>query len=342
MPTLSPKPQPHPRKSSHHRLAITIGDPAGIGPEVALMAMAECASEARFLLVGPEALWNGAAAKLGTVRPDLRDGVARALGTAEIADTGAAGSEAPVAPGATSERCGRIAMRAIERAVELARSGEVDAIVTAPISKEGLHLAGAEWPGHTEMLRDLCGAADTTMAFRGGGLTMALATIHVPLREVFALLTPELIWRKAAHLHAFLKMLLGREPVIGVAGLNPHASEGGLFGDEEAAVIEPAIARANAEGLRLTGPWPPDTIFHEALQGTMDGVLALYHDQGLIALKTLAFDSSVNVTLGLPIVRTSPDHGTAFGIAGKGTARPGSMVAAVRLAAELAERRARA
>lgn len=303
------------------------------------MALVECLGSAHFVLVGPEAHWHAAATRLANARGDLRDAIARMLGVVEFADTGA---EPPVEIGATSARCGSIAMTAIERAVELAKSGEADAIVTAPVSKEGLHLAGAPWPGHTEMLRDLCGAADTTMAFRGGGLTLALATIHVPLRDVFGLLTPELIWRKASHLHDFLRLLLGREPVIGVAGLNPHASEGGLFGDDEARVISPAIESANAAGLKLTGPWPPDTIFHEALHGAMDGVLALYHDQGLIALKTIAFDSAVNVTLGLPIVRTSPDHGTAFGIAGKGVARPGSMIAAVRLAVELADRRARA
>ncbi len=321
------------------RLGITIGDPAGIGPEVALMAMIECHCSADYVLFGPELVWQFIGARLADKRADLRPGIADALGSAEIVETAEPADQDYVTPGATDARCGRIAIGAIRGAVQSARAGGIDAVVTAPLSKEGLHLAGASWPGHTEMLRDLCGVEETTMAFVGGGLVMALATIHVPLRNVFNLLTPDLILRKARHLRDFSNSLGIEAPRIGVPGLNPHASEGGLFGNEEALVIEPAIARARDEGLDLHGPFPPDTIFHEALEGRLDAVLALYHDQGLIALKTLAFDSSVNVTLGLPIVRTSPDHGTAFSIAGSGTARPGSMISAARLASRLVHQR---
>ncbi len=318
------------------RLGITIGDPAGIGPEVALMAMIECRDGADFVLFGPESQWQFIGTRLASGPGNRRVEIAEALGRADFVETAESADRDYVMPGATDARCGRIAICAVRRAVESALAGEIDAIVTAPVSKESLHLAGAPWPGHTEMLRDLCAAEDTTMAFVGGGLVIALATIHVPLRSVFDLLTPDLLLRKAAHLRDLAVRLGCGMPRIGIPGLNPHAGEGGLFGDEESRIVVPAIGRGAACGLDLHGPFPPDTIFHEALEGRLDAVLALYHDQGLIALKTLAFDSSVNVTLGLPIVRTSPDHGTAFGIAGTGTARPGSMIAAVRLASRLA------
>jgi 4-hydroxythreonine-4-phosphate dehydrogenase len=311
------------------RIGITIGDVGGIGPEVALRAAAEESRPGRvFVLYGPAALWRQHAALLG--RESL-------LAEWRVVDTADAQAGAPAALGRTCARHGAVAMAAIERAVADARAGAVDALVTAPLSKEGIHLAGSPHPGHTEMLAALCGVADPTMAFAGGGLFVALATIHVPLRRVFELIADGgMLLRRARHLEAFARRLGCERPRVALCGLNPHASEGGMFGDEEQLLLRPVVERARAEGLDLSGPWPPDTVFHEARGGRFDAVLALYHDQGLIAVKTVAFDEAVNVTLGLPIVRTSPDHGTAFALAGRGVARTGSMRAAIALAARLA------
>ncbi len=327
------------------RVGITIGDPGGIGPEVALKAMAEMQSSndwqrrVAFVLVGPEALWREYTERLVETRPDWESIFRNALENAEFAesDDPEAGTQLLVAE--TSSRHGNVARAAIERGVEMAMEGKLDAVVTAPISKLGLKKAGCNYPGHTEMLRDLTGAKDATMAFVGGGLRLGLVTVHVPLRAVFDMLTPELILAKARHLNDFLINLGIAEPVIGVCGLNPHAGEGGLFGNEEETIIEPAINKAYSQGIKLRGPIPADTIFHTALDGRYDAVLAMYHDQGLIGLKTLAFDTAVNVSLGLPIIRTSPDHGTAFNIAGRGIARHGSMSAAIHQAIKMATRK---
>lgn len=314
------------------QIGVTIGDPGGIGAEVALKALAApgLPSDAAFRLIGPGAHWRRAAGATG---------LADALGRWAMVETADPFGGLPVPVGETSARHGRVAIDAIELGVRQCLDGRLDAIVTAPLSKEGLHAAGSPFPGHTEMLGALAGIGDTTMAFVGGGLRLALATIHVPLRRVFEMLTPELILAKGRHLHEFARSLGVERPRIGVCGLNPHASEGGLFGDEEARIIAPAIERARAAGMDFDGPHPPDTIFWEARRGRFDAVLSMYHDQGLIALKTIAFDSAVNVTLGLPFIRTSPDHGTAFNIAGRNIARPDSMRAAIELAIDLARRR---
>ncbi|MBX3728354.1 MAG: 4-hydroxythreonine-4-phosphate dehydrogenase PdxA [Candidatus Sumerlaeia bacterium] len=315
------------------RIGITIGDVGGIGPEVALRAATEeSEADREFVLFGPEALWRQ---HIVVAKQHL---LPRGSRIVETADPEAG---APAELGRTSARHGAIAMAAIECAVAEARAGTIDALVTAPLSKEGIHLAGSPHPGHTEMLAALCGVDDPTMAFAGGGLLVALATIHVPLRRVFDLIADgEMLLRRARHLEAFVRRLGCERPRVALCGLNPHASEGGLFGDEEQELLRPVVERARAEGMDLSGPWPPDTVFHDARHGRFDAVLALYHDQGLIAVKTLAFDEAVNVTLGLPIVRTSPDHGTAFDLVGRGLARTGSMRAAIRLAARLATRNA--
>ena len=316
-----------------HPLAITIGDPGGIGPEVALRALAERKEAA--LLVGPESLWRHHAAEVARIRPELREPLVGVLQRCAFESTDDPEEGAKATLGETNRRHGLVAARAVERAVALVKEGRVGTIVTAPLNKDGLKKARVEYPGHTEMLRDLAGVEETTMAFVGGGLKVALATIHVPLRTIWDLLTPELIARKAAHLHAFVKRLGTPSPRIGLAGLNPHAGEGGLFGDEEETILRPAQELAREQGVELLGPYPPDTIFFEARQGRLDAVLALYHDQALIAVKTIAFDSAVNVTLGMPFFRTSPDHGTAFDVAGQGIANTGSMKVAIALARDL-------
>lgn len=322
------------------RIAVTIGDPAGIGPEVALKALADRRLDGvEVLLAGPRALWEHHVRVLGDARPELALPFAEVLDRVGWIETSDPRGGDPPALGRTNVRCGAVALAAIEHATRLCLDGGADALVTAPISKQALHAAGSSNTGHTELLRDLCRVPDTTMAFVGGGMRVALATVHVPLRRVFDLLTPELIVRKARHLHDFVRLLGVPEPRLALCGLNPHASEEGLFGSEERDLLLPALHMAHAEGIPLAGPFPPDTIFHEHRLGHVDAVLALYHDQGLIAVKTVAFDAAVNITLGLPIVRTSPDHGTAFDIAGRGIARDRSFAAAFDLAVQLAAKR---
>jgi 4-hydroxythreonine-4-phosphate dehydrogenase len=283
------------------RVAITVGDPAGIGPEVAERA----ASDARVLDVCEPVIY----------RPD---------------------NGRTFAPGVLSADAGRAAYDAVVRAVEDAQHGRVSAIATAPVNKEAFRLAGLPWAGHTDLLAHLTGARDVAMMFYSDALRVVLATVHVPLADVPRLLT-------AASLEATIG-LAARElprfgiarPRIAVAGLNPHAGEHGLFGHEEETSIGPAVEACRRRGIDVSGPFPGDTVFVRAHRGEFDAVVACYHDQGLIPVKLLAFGQAVNVTLGLPIIRTSVDHGTAFDIAGRGVADPASMIAAVLLAGRLA------
>jgi len=283
------------------RVAITVGDPAGIGPEVALKAAADPRVRAACepIVYGPPA---------STI----------------------------FAPGVLSADAGRAAYDVIVRAVEDARAKTIDAIATAPVNKEAFRMAGLPWAGHTDLLQHLTAAPHVAMMFHSEALRVVLATVHIPLADVPRSLT-------AASLEATIDVT-ARElprfgvaaPRIAVAGLNPHAGEHGLFGREEETAIAPAIAACRARGIDVTGPFPADTIFVRARRGDFDVVVACYHDQGLIPVKLVAFGQAVNVTLGLPIIRTSVDHGTAFDIAGKGVADPESMIAAVLLAAKLA------
>jgi 4-hydroxythreonine-4-phosphate dehydrogenase len=302
------------------RIAITLGDPRGIGPEVtrAALADAEVAEAADWVLVGPEVL--------------LRAGTADVSAGAWTAEDGAAAA-------------GRIAGEAIRRATEMALAGEVDAVVTAPIEKNAFRAGGWHYPGHTEMLGDLAGAADVVMMMAaeqtalGGALRVILATTHLALRDVPAALTPDLLIRQATVTSDGLRRLWGIErPRIALCAVNPHASDGGLFGDEEARIVEPALRTLVVSGVDAKGPIPADTVFTRAVRGEFDAVVAPYHDVGMAAFKTAAFGAGVNVTLGLPFPRTSPDHGTALDIAGKGIADPGSMKEAMRLAVRLSGR----
>jgi len=278
-------------------LGITIGDPAGIGPEIVASCLADPALPA-------------------------------------ACDIRVIGSARGHTPGRPDKASARASWDALEEAAALLASGDIQGVVTGPVSKESLHSAGFPFPGQTEFFASRAGVDNFAMCLTGGSLTVGLVTIHVPLREVPQLLRTEEIVRIGHLLADFVVRRCGRRPRIAVAGLNPHAGEGGLFGSEEAETIAPAV-RELARGGDFTGPHSPDTVFHRAAQGDYDGVLCMYHDQGLIPLKLLAFDSGVNVTLGLPYPRTSPDHGTAFDIAGTGRASGNSMLAAIKLAAEL-------
>jgi 4-hydroxythreonine-4-phosphate dehydrogenase len=300
------------------RIGITVGDPAGIGPEVVAAALRALAGEGLELRV------------YGDV-----DAVTRAGGSLE---RGAARSfaSARVLPGHPDAAAAAGIVAAVQAAARDCLAGELDAMVTAPLSKEVLGDGGFAYPGHTELLEEVAGSGHAVMLLVGRGLRVALATIHCALREVPARLTREGI---GAVLDVMQRDLATRfrirEPRIAVCGLNPHAGEGGRFGDEEIRLIAPAIADARTRGIDARGPYAADSLFHRAIAGEFDAVLAMYHDQGLAPLKTHAFGQAVNVTLGLPFVRTSVDHGTAFDIAGKGKADPSSMIEAVRLAAEL-------
>lgn len=302
---------------SRPRIGITLGDPRGIGPEVTAEALARpgIREAADYVLIGPEGL---ASLRLEPGRDEV-------IGTWK--------------PGGGARSAGEVSARAIERAVTLALEGRVDGIVTAPISKAALQAAGHAYPGHTELLRDLTGAEEVTMMMTaertplGGPLRLALLTAHVPLREVPAMLDADLAVRRTAIAVRALRDWWGiPRPRIAFAGLNPHAGEGGLFGEEEARVLVPAGERVAAEtGAEVLGVFPADTVFRLPLEGRADLVVTPYHDVGLAVLKTVARDEGVNVTAGLPFARTSPDHGTALDIAGTGTADPGAMVAAIEL-----------
>jgi 4-hydroxythreonine-4-phosphate dehydrogenase len=310
------------------RIAITAGDPAGIGPEIAEKAAAD-----------PRVL-------------ELCQPIVYATNTA-----------ADVYPGAVSATAGRAAYDAIVRAVGDARAGRVEAIATAPINKLAFARAGLRWKGHTDLLAELCGSPRVAMMFHapgahlrsesgaasyGGqapgtpGLKVVLATVHVPLADVPRLLTQELLQHTIELTAQWLPRFGIERPRIAVAGLNPHAGEDGLIGLEDRDVIQPAVLASAERGLTVSGPFPADTVFVRATRGEFDVVVACYHDQGLIPVKLLGFGRAVNVTIGLPIIRTSVDHGTAFDIAGRGIADPGSMIEAIVLAAQLAGSRSAA
>jgi 4-hydroxythreonine-4-phosphate dehydrogenase len=305
------------------RIAVTLGDPRGIGPEVASRAVGSFlgeGAEAEVLFVGPPGTRGGPA------RPDVAtdpwDG--------------------------TERGAGHVSVQSIQRAVEIIGRGDADGVVTAPVHKPALHAAGHVYPGQTELLKELAGSHRVGMfmvAERtriGGALRILLATTHLPLRDVAEAVTQELLTTQTRLLDGSLRGGWRiAEPRIALCGLNPHASDRGLFGDEEERVFSPAVEALRREGVDARGPFPADTVFDRTLDGEFDAVVAPYHDVGMAAFKTAAFGTGVNVTLGLPFVRTSPDHGTAFDLAGTGRADPSSMLEALRLAVRLAGARLR-
>ncbi len=306
------------------RIAITLGDPRGIGPEVVKRALTEP--------IGADITVIGAEDQIAWVPAGRRISVgAWGAGSGERLGGGASAA----AERTRAARAGQLTGHAVERAVRLALEGEVDAIVTGPAQKHALHLAGFPYPGHTEWLGHLAGDVDTAMMLAADRLRVVLVTTHVPLRDVPALLTTERVVKTGRITGAALRELFGlANPRLALCALNPHAGEGGLFGDEEERVLRPA-----AEQLGAAGPFPADTVFVRALAGEFDAVLAPYHDVGMTAIKVAAFGRGVNVTLGLPFIRTSPDHGTAFDIAGTGQADASSMRVALELAAQLTRRK---
>jgi 4-hydroxythreonine-4-phosphate dehydrogenase len=289
------------------RVGITLGDQAGIGPEIvhAALASGRLSGGAHYSIIG------------GPIDCSL---------------------------GQPTTRTAQTAFDALDEAARLALDGQLDAVVTAPVNKARMYEIGFKFPGQTEFFADRCGTKNFAMLLTGGTLTVALVTVHVPLRDVPGMLKTDEIVRVGLLLDDFLRRRGIEKPRIAVAGLNPHAGEAGAIGDEESEIILPAVKQLQSSMLNLpssifAGPFSPDTIFHHAANGAWDAVLCMYHDQGLIPLKLHAFHEGVNVTLGLPFPRTSPDHGTAFEIAGKNLARPDSMIAAINLAVELARKK---
>lgn len=337
-------------------LAITQGDPAGIGPEIIAKAFRDAPEQMRgAFVVGELGTLRRAAACVR--RPGIPDLPVAVLQSAQEAwdmpprclpVLPLAGLPAAIPIGRVSAEGGRAAADCVVWAAQAALRGDIAGLVTAPLHKESLHAAGVDFPGHTELLQAQAAAhagvplsdMPVRMMLASDELCTVLVSIHMALRDAIAAVTPDNLLQTLRIAHSALFKSLGRVPRIGVAGLNPHAGEGGLFGREEIEVIAPAIARARGEGIDATGPWAPDTVFMRARHtparpGEFDAVVAMYHDQGLIPVKYLGVDKGVNVTLGLPLVRTSPDHGTAFDIAGTGQADPASLIEAVRWARRL-------
>ncbi|NQT18263.1 MAG: 4-hydroxythreonine-4-phosphate dehydrogenase PdxA [Planctomycetes bacterium] len=327
-------------------VGITAGDPASIGPEVVVKALRDHAVRrcCRALILGDARPLDAARRAFA---PDIEwKVISEYAGADDLAPDGPTLLDFANVPDPDNLEprpdpvCGRASVEYVMRAIDLAKAGAIDAIATAPINKESIGLAGYEFAGHTEILAERTGAAKKVMMLVGGPLRVSLATIHIAFARVPLELSAEKIYDTISITNEALVSMFGvAEPRIAVCGLNPHAGEAGRFGDEEARLIEPAIRHAQADGIGCSGPHPPDTVFYHAAKGAFDAIVCMYHDQGLIPLKLLAFESGVNITLGLPIIRTSVDHGTAFDIAGKGTAHAESMIEAIKLAADFARRR---
>jgi len=323
-------------------IGITMGDPAGIGPEVVVKALADptIRRSAKFIIFGMDEQLRYAADK-AEIEPfwgrHQHEKISRDYPhKVVVADYDE--FSVPSWVREPTEVAGLASLKFFNDAIDAAKREIIDAIVTAPISKTSWKLAGAGWPGHTEMLAKLCKAQRKVMMFVAGPLKVALATIHVALFDVRHKFTIGCVFEPIDLLNITLKEYFGVEnPKIGVAALNPHAGENGQFGDEEQRIIAPAILMAQEQGIDCFGPIPADTLFLRAVQGEFDGVVAMYHDQGMIPVKLLAFDKAVNVTIGIPIIRTSPAHGTAFDIAGKNLADPSSMKAAITTAINMAQ-----
>lgn len=311
--------------STKSKIGITMGDPNGVGPEVVVKTLShpDVAGSCEIVIFGDRGIMEKAA-----------DSSLPNITVIEPSEFG----EGDLKPGFIDKKAGQASLDYIQAAVESAMAGNIDAVVTAPISKESTHLAGSTYPGHTEMLKDLTGAEQAVMMFEGSVFKVMLVTIHEALANVPDLITKDSVLSTIKISHdALVRLFRIAEPKIVVCGLNPHAGESGVFGREEIDHIIPAVEEAKELGIDLDGPLPADTLFYYANQGKWDAVVAMYHDQGLVPFKMISFNDGVNITLGLPIIRTSPDHGTAFDIAWKGSADPSSMVEAVKAAVRLVQ-----
>ena len=320
------------------KIAITMGEPGGVGPEVIVKAMycAEIRDYCDPVIVGDAGIMREAVELTGLpLKVRVISNISDLSPEAGVIEVLAVKSDAEVRRGAPSQGAGRSVVKYIKKAVTLALRNEVSAVVTAPISKESLKMAGYEWPGHTELFADLTNTKEFAMMFVSDELKIILSTIHIPLKDVPKKINERLIFRTIMLAKKGADMLGIDSPRIAVAGLNPHAGESGIMGNEELRVIVPAINRVRDKAINVSGPLPPDVVFHKAYNGEFDIIVCMYHDQGLVPFKMLAFDTGVNVTVGLPIIRTSPDHGTAFDIAWKNRANPSSMLEAIKLASRL-------
>jgi 4-hydroxythreonine-4-phosphate dehydrogenase len=316
-------------------LAVTMGDPAGVGPELVLKAFRSGSVCSPFFVVGDldvlaacnEELRLGVSLRPTAGRQDLRADAVNVLDARTL-------TRREVTPGTASRRCGQAARAYVETAVRLVQAREADALVTLPVNKEAVRRSDPSFTGHTELIAGLCGAGEVAMMLYSPKLAVSHVSTHVPLREAIQAVTAERVLR-VIRLTATTLGKLGEGSRIAVAGLNPHAGESGAFGTEEAQEIAPAVAAARAEGIDVQGPFAPDVVFREAARGRWNAVVCMYHDQGHIPMKLLDFEGAVNVTIGLPIIRTSVDHGTAFDIAWQGIASTGSFAAAFALARRL-------
>ena len=320
-------------------LGITMGDPAGIGPEIIAKALMDRGiyEQCKPLVIGDKDTLRQALPFCGghpVIHPvDRPEGGRFTFGTLDVLHTPVPGFDAGgITPGKVQAEAGKAAYEYIKEACRLAMAGKIDAIVTAPISKEAIRAAGIPAIGHTEIFGELTGTPNPLTMFQVGKLRVFFLSRHVSLRKACDLVTEDNVYRCILQCQTAMEQLGMAEGTLAVAGLNPHNGEHGMFGDEETTQIVPAVLRANREGLRCTGPIPADSVFSQALQGKFAAVLSLYHDQGHVATKTLDFERTISVTLGLPFIRTSVDHGTAFDIAGYGIASPVSMKEAIRIA----------
>lgn len=321
-------------------IAVTMGDPAGIGPEIIIKSLTEGElSGAPVVVVGCARTLQRVLEKGITGQADIRtidtvSGARFAAGVINVLDEPLADPDA-LKPGIVQAEAGDLAYRCVKRATELAMAGEVKAIATAPLNKEALHLAGHLYPGHTELLAHLTDSKDYAMVLYTDKLKVIHITTHIALRKFLDTLNQDRVKTVIGIADRFLKRVGFQQPRIAVAGVNPHAGENGLFGDEEIKIVGPAIDAMKAQGVNVTGPCPPDTVFMQCHEGMYDMVVAMYHDQGHIPLKLLGFYDGVNITAGLPFIRTSADHGTAFNIAWTGKAKSESMTVSIQLAMQI-------
>lgn len=328
----------------HPVFALTMGDPAGIGPEITLKALSsnQLPPSANIIVIGDLSVLAKAALYVSQTLPlhamtSLQDFKPHHI---NIMDMGEIGTH-DFTPGIVSARCGKASYAYILKSISLAQSGDIDGVITNPINKSALKAAGINFAGHTEIFAHETGTENFSMVFKLGSVSVIHVTTHCSIKKALELITQQRVYRNIQLIHRTLQSLGNESPRIAVGGLNPHAGEDGLFGDEEILHIIPAIQQAKKAGMKICGPLPPDTVFMKAFNGEFDAVVSMLHDHGFVALKSRDFEHGVNITVGLPIIRTSVGHGTAFDIAGKGIASEKSLIEAIRAACEMSKKRQR-